>query len=207
MIFSKTNRNDRPYILGYNPDCSLHWENVASTPEVAGGNVLSGYALVWNKLSSDRGGYKAKLMPNSAVFDSEVFALYSHDYKDILGTTSNGSLVLSTDEIGVKFYLTLADTTAGRDVFELVRRKDVKGMSFGMTPQDSKMVTDPDGQQVELHYKYLVDEITITPIPAFDSTTVTVAQSEADKPITGIFADVERYKLKMMRTRLDSYEF
>jgi HK97 family phage prohead protease len=153
------------------------------TPSTNGGpGVLSGYALVWNQKSSDRGGFKVALAPNSAQFDNPTFALFNHNYDAPLARNDNNTLSLASDAYGVKATIELPNTTVGRDVAELVRSGIVKGMSFGMLLDGASFTTstDADGDEVDLFTSFRADEVTITPVPAFTGTSVGVA---GDQPV------------------------
>lgn len=138
--------------------------------------TLTGYPLVWNVLSTDRGGYVVRLMPGSATFATPTMALLNHSFGNIIGNTENGTLRLKPDDYGVKCEIDLPDTTMGRDTAELVAAKYIKGMSFSM-------VTTPDGESVTENGKtifnassFLVDEVTITGIPSFQDASIDVKQ-------------------------------
>ena len=148
------------------------------TPSTNGGpGVLAGYALVWNQKSSDRGGFKVSLAPDSAKFADTTFALWNHNYDSPLGRTDNNTLSLSSDNYGVKFSLELPNTQLGRDTAENVRTGLVRGMSFGMLMDGAEFTTakDGDGDEVDTFTSFNADEVTITPIPAFINTAVAVA--------------------------------
>lgn len=163
----------------------------AATPKTGDApDRLGGYALVWNTLSDDRGGYKVRLMPGSAKFTPIVHAIYHHEFNNPLGVTSNGTLRLVSDDIGVKFEIDLPNTSLARDVFELVDKRYVNGMSFAMVrtpwswtgtgPTGAEIIADPAGAYITTENgvtivnatAYDIDEITITPRPAFVDTTV-----------------------------------
>lgn len=137
--------------------------------------TLKGYALVWNVLSTDRGGYKVRLMPNSAKFAPVVFALYHHDFRDTLGDTASGTLRYSIDNIGVLVEIDLPNTSTGRDVLELVKTGRLRGMSFSMVEGiETGNNTEQDGEKIIDALSYTVDEFTVTPIPSFTQTTIEV---------------------------------
>ena len=136
--------------------------------------TLSGYAQKWNVLSSDRGGYRVRLLPGSAKFSTPTYALYHHEFSQVLGTTQNGTLRIYPDETGVRVEIDLPDTSVGRDVAALVKRGDVAGMSFAMVSSPKAHETEEDGVTVLNAESYHVDEVTVTPIPAFTETSVGV---------------------------------
>jgi HK97 family phage prohead protease len=133
---------------------------------------LSGYAIVWDQLSTDRGGYRVKLEPGSAKFTTPTLALYEHDFAEVIGNTANNTLRLSLDDVGVKFEIDLPNTTAGRDAAELVEKKYVQGMSFSMIGHPEWTDERIDGMDVMVVKSFTADEITVTARPSFTATTV-----------------------------------
>lgn len=176
---------------------------------------LSGYAIVWNVLSDDRGGYRIRLMPGSARFASVVHALWQHEYRDVLGGTDSGTLRLRPDDVGVRFALDLPNTTAGRDVAELVRTRRVRGMSFAMVDEPKGRRVTEGGTSILNAENYLVDEITITPIPAFVQASVSEVTDGA-APLVGYdgpagvpvfpmgFRTRAAHALRLSRAKLDA---
>jgi len=102
---------------------------------------------------------------------SNVFALYNHDWNAPLARAGRG-LNLTIDDVGLRFDMTLPDTSVGRDVQELVRTGVIEGMSFGFTIEDDTW-EKRDGLPLRTINK--IDElfeVTITPIPAYPTTEV-----------------------------------
>src|SRR6185295_5700179 len=93
-----------------------------------------GYAIVFNALSQDLGGFREIITPEavdrtlSEALD--VRALVDHDSGKVIGRTRSGTLALRKDRKGLSVEIDPADTTAGRDILESVRRGDISGMSF-----------------------------------------------------------------------------
>lgn len=133
---------------------------------------LSGYALVWGVPSSDRGGYMVRLAKGSARFATPTLGLYRHDRGQVLANTANATLKLTSDDVGVKFEMDVANTTAGNDTLVLVREKFVAGMSFAMADAPSGKTTRENGVEIFDATDYLVDEISVLVDPAFVQTRV-----------------------------------
>jgi HK97 family phage prohead protease len=138
--------------------------------------TLSGYAIRWNSLSDDRGGYKVRLLPGSAKFITPTMALFHHDFAAIIGNTANNTLRILPDDVGVKVEIDLPNTTLGRDVAELVEKGYVGGMSFAMvsSPTFTMKTEGPDKQQVMEVSAFEADEVTVTAIPSFADTSIQV---------------------------------
>lgn len=144
------------------------------------GMYLVGYAVVWNVLSSDRGGFKVRILPNSHVkpSDRDVKALYSHDGAAIVGREKNNTLKLESDDYGLKVRIKLPDTQFGRDLAYLIDKGYIDGMSFGAYPQIVNRTTE-GGEEIEEYERFVMSEVTITADPAFTQTTIVVAQGKA----------------------------
>ena len=71
--------------------------------------------------------------PDVNIESDDVLALWSHDPSEVLGRESNGSLVLTREEEGLRMELDLPDTQRGRDTWTLVQRGDINGMSFAFS--------------------------------------------------------------------------
>lgn len=145
--------------------------------------TVTGYPIVWNQNSSDRGGYVVRLAKGSAVFDTPCLALDAHDFARPLGTTANGSLrVLAADDVGVPVEIDLPGTTVGRDVAENVGSKLLAGMSFSMANgfESYEEAGQDNGNAVILVTKFTVDEVSTVINPAFVNTVVAVADADDD---------------------------
>lgn len=144
---------------------SKEQRSLMRTPELravtANGNgpgTVAGYAAVFNS-AADIGGYWQEVIAPGAFSDTlrndDILAYSAHDSARILGRTSSGTLRLREDATGLAVEIDLPDTTDGRDVAELVRRGDLKGMSFGfmVTKEQWDETVNPPVrtiQQVEL---------------------------------------------------------
>ncbi len=143
--------------------------------------TLTGYPILWNVLSGDRGYYKVRLLPGSAQFATPSHALFHHDFRMLIGSTNNNTLRIMPDDVGVKVEIDLPDTSAGRDTAELVEDKYVGGMSFSMLWDDvlEYDIIDADSENEIMEVKkFTCDEVTVTAIPSFIQTTVGIQEAE-----------------------------
>jgi len=165
-------------------------------------NTLEGYPIVWNELSDDRGGYKVKLAPGSALFATPCFALYNHDFANVLGNTANKTLRVMPDEHGVKVEIDLPDTCCGRDVAELVEDEYIGGMSFSMAMGFEQYTTEEtDTDTIITVTRFTCDEVTVTGIPSFTSTSIAVQEQPEPEPQDDTEGRVESSRLE--KARLD----
>lgn len=102
-----------------------------------GKKFLVGYALKWNAHSFPMtvNGKRCVETFEKGAFQSylgrmEPFVLSYHDSKIILGR-KNVNAEIYEDEIGLRFIVELPNTSAANDMYELVQRGIVKGVSIG----------------------------------------------------------------------------
>jgi len=178
---------------------------VEVTPALTGKPAtLIGYPILWNVLSSDRGGFKYRLMKGSARFDTPTHALFHHNFAAILGVTSNDSLLIYPDDIGVKVEIILPGTGLAHDTAALVAGKYISGMSFAMKNKPTAVVKIENGQRILEATDYLVDEVSVTGIPSFIETTVGIlADPSNTPPAAASFAIRRAHSLQANRYRLD----
>ena len=91
-----------------------------------------GYALKFNTLSRDLGGFQERINPDAleGVDLSDVVALFNHDKNMILARTSSKTLALSVDNVGLRYQFDAPETSAGNDLLVSIQRGDVAGSSF-----------------------------------------------------------------------------
>lgn len=150
------------------------------------GKTVTGYAAVFNALSEEMWGFRERIDP--AAFEgtdmSDTRALFNHDPNMLLARTSSGTLKLEIDDKGLRYSFELPDTTAGRDLGELLRRGDVTQSSFGFTISDDEWEerTDENGEVEEVtrvikKVKRLYDVSPVT-YPAYPDTSVALRSLE-----------------------------
>lgn len=135
-------------------------------------HLLSGYAIVFNSPSENMGFIET--VGSHALDDvdlSNVFALYNHDFNNVLGKTGK-NLTLNVDEKGLSFSLELLPSD--EHIFELVKDGIINKMSFGF-------IVDKDNWQDETHRTILkikeLQEISLVPLPAYEGTDITAKRS------------------------------
>lgn len=165
--------------------------------------TLTGYACIWGELSSDRGGYKVRLAKDSATIAKPAHALFHHDYRLLIGSTENNSLRFTSDDVGLKVEIDLPNTQAGRDVAELIKGGYCRGMSFAMVGEPRFVTTTENGDYIKDVEAFALDEVTITPIPAFQQTNIGIKSNSSgegfSKSLNAEGQRWEKLKLEMMR--------
>lgn len=135
-------------------------------------HLLVGYAIVFDS-SSENMGFIETVAPKAlqGVDLTNVFALYNHDFNNVLGKTGK-NLSLSVDDKGLYFELELLPSD--ERIFELVRDGIINKMSFGF-------IVDSDTWQDDTHRTINklkeLQEISLVPLPAYESTDIIAKRS------------------------------
>lgn len=135
-------------------------------------HLLVGYAIVFDSPSENM-GFIETVAPKAlqGVDLTNVFALYNHDFNNVLGKTGK-NLSLSVDDKGLYFELELLPSD--ERIFELVRDGIINKMSFGF-------IVDSDTWQDDTHRTINqlkeLQEISLVPLPAYESTDIIAKRS------------------------------
>src|SRR5690554_1693583 len=102
----------------------------------------------------------------------------------VMARTRNKTLELIPDDQGLLIRANLANTTAGRDLYELIRRGDIDKMSFAFTVAEDSYDRDTRTRRI-LRFKRIWD-VSAVDTPAYDDTYISArsyfeAQAEAER--------------------------
>lgn len=143
--------------------------------------VVEGYALLFNTLSNDLGGFREQIAPealNGVIEISDVFALLNHDRSRGLLARSKqgtGSLSLSIDDRGLKYSFTAPNTSLGDELIEMLNRGDITESSFAFTIAEGgdKWVKQSDGSYIRTITQIaLLYDVSPVYTPAYNGTRV-----------------------------------
>jgi HK97 family phage prohead protease len=121
---------------------------------------------------------------------------YNHsDSVMVMARTRNKTLELIPDEQGLLVRAKLANTTTGRDLYELIRRGDVDKMSFAFTVENDEYDRDTRTRRI-LKFKRIWD-VSAVDTPAYQDTYISarsyfMAQAEAERRVAEAIAKRRR---------------
>lgn len=152
----------------------------------AEGSRMEGYASIFNSDSVDLGGFTERVAPGAfarsleaaSKGETNVFALWSHDTSQPLGSTRGGKLALEEDDKGLRFTLDTSRMTPA----QLDSAKDGElRMSFGFSVREQEWKENDDGSVERTLVD--VDLFEVSPVisPAYPDTTAAVRSLEAFK--------------------------
>lgn len=141
--------------------------------------TIEGYALVFNSLSEDLGGFREQIIPEAVdgmIEASDILALLNHDQsRGVLARSryGKGSLNLEIDEVGLKYRFEAPHTALGDEVLEYLRRGDITSSSFAFVIEADNWEKQSDGTYIRTIKKFrrLYD---VSPVfePAYQQTSV-----------------------------------
>lgn len=146
------------------------------------GPVIKGYAALYNTPTTIGGEFIEQIAPGSfkTIANGDCLALIAHDWGRVLGRQSAGTLRLKDTPLGLYFELD-ADTStpSGLEILGNVRRRDVRGCSFGFRVLWDDWTDDGPLplrtiREIELY------EISILANPAYTATSAWVSSRASD---------------------------
>lgn len=160
---------------------------------------FTGYALKFDTRSENLGGFRETVAPGAVtktVGEADVRALFNHDPNLILGRSTAGTLVLTVDEVGLRYDIPdMPDTTYARDLAVSMARGDVTQSSFGFRVVKDDWSEDHDGFPLRTLNEIALFDVSPVTYPAYRDTDSGVsvrslealaayeaAKAEADAP-------------------------
>ncbi|WP_415425716.1 HK97 family phage prohead protease [Staphylococcus borealis] len=151
--------------------------------------VIEGYALLFNVLSDDVGGYKEVVLPSALdnVDIEDVKCLINHDDRYVIGRTKARTLELSVDSKGLKFKCFLPNTTYARDIYENINVGNVNQCSYhALFPKSMNGVDTGFSWSVQ-NGEYIrtieqldkLNDVSVVTVPAYKDTNVLAVQRDA----------------------------
>lgn len=146
--------------------------------------VVEGYAVVYNSLSEDLGGFREIIRPSAItqelINNSDIIANVDHNNEYMMARLrkGKGNIDLTLDEHGLKFRYTIPDTVKGDELWSHIERGEIDQCSFAFgidysDPAAEKYHVDKDGVTIReiLKISKLYD-ISAVLTPAYENTEI-----------------------------------
>lgn len=154
-------------------------------------HIIEGYAIVFNTLSEDLGGFREIIEPNAIdnelINNSDIYYLFNHNSESIpLARSKNGegSLKLSIDNKGLKYSFNCLNS----EFYQIVQRGDLDKSSFAFS-----LPNDGSGEKWEKsnEYNYIrritkierLHDCSAVLVPAYSSTSVYARSNDNKKEV------------------------
>ena len=159
----------------------LNFETEVRADEGEGVKKLIGL-IPYNRRSVEMWGEYEEIAPTAfakTLADGrDVKALVAHDDTKVLGSTRSGTLKLTHTDQGLLAEVELPNTTYANDAWEIVRRGDVRTMSFGFSPvKQSKRYDEVTQKMVNVLEEVKLLEVSYMVANAAYPDTVSMARS------------------------------
>jgi len=139
--------------------------------------TITGYGVVFDSWSSDLGWFKEVVRAEAIdedILKEDIVATFNHNFDKVVARTAAKTLVLTKDKRGVKYTFEAPNTTAGNDLMENIRLKNVIGSSFIFNVLEDrwKFSQDPkDIDEREILKIGRIYELGPVVMPAYPDTT------------------------------------
>jgi HK97 family phage prohead protease len=166
------------------------------------GNTFVGYAAIFNSPSEPLpfieriapGAFSKTLRERKR----DIRLYVNHDSNLVLASRRSGTLRITEDEVGLRVEADLPETTAGRDIRELMRTGVVDKMSFGFQVDRRGDKWSDDGMERVLTSVRLFEVSIVTGFPAYEQTTAAVRSLHRLSERTGMAVDELSEALDML---------
>ncbi|MBU5312310.1 HK97 family phage prohead protease [Tissierella carlieri] len=169
--------------------------------------IVEGYALVFNEptLLWEYEGEKIYEAIDPRALDgcdlSDVCFRYNHsDQVFNVARVINGTLKLTVDNIGLKIRATLANTTVGRDLYEMIRTKLLNKMSFAFVVGEDSYNRNTKTRTIKKLKKII--EVSAVDFPAYPQTSLYVLDTEVERLRAEIMEGREALEIEKLRLQI-----
>ena len=135
----------------------------------------------------------------------DVWAAVNHNMEAILGRRGGGTLRLAEDDIGLRYWIEIPETTLGRDTRISIKRGDFTGSSIGFVPAKDGVEVTKEGDVTVRTITEVARLRDVGPVhtPAFSGTTVSARSAEWWKRTREDAAFFEHMKKRMLEVSED----
>jgi HK97 family phage prohead protease len=133
---------------------------------------------------------------------AEIKALVNHDSRALLGSSGNGTLTLTSGDAGLSCRCELPKTSYAADLYEVVKRGDVKTLSFGFMPKKYR----EENNKLYLEEGELFEVSFGVSFPAYKDTNTVIERSVGMKSLVKREIDADKLKEILDKEELSEEE-
>ena len=139
--------------------------------------TIEGRAIVFDQPTTinDPVGSYTEIIQRGALDNADltdVRLLFNHDLNRVPLARTPKTMSLSVDPVGMTIRATLPNTESAREVYEAVKRSDLRGMSFAFKVPEGGDTYDPKTNTRTINQIEKVYECSIVQFPAYGQTSV-----------------------------------
>lgn len=143
-------------------------------------NTVRGYAAVFNSVAQLR-GFTEEVAPgafDNVIGKDDVVFVFNHDLSNLLGRSASGTLRYGIDSRGLWYEADLPETTLGKDVNILLKRKDITANSFAFSDIKDKITKRGNVLHRTIVNIGKLHDISLVTVPAYKDAIVTRSAHE-----------------------------
>ena len=139
--------------------------------------IIEGRAIVFDQATTinDPVGSYTEIIQRGALDGADltdVRLLFNHDLNRVPLARTPRTMSLKVDPVGMTIRATLPNTESAREVYEAVKRSDLRGMSFAFKVPEGGDTYDPKTNTRTINQIEKVYECSIVQYPAYGQTSV-----------------------------------
>lgn len=143
---------------------------------------IEGYFIRFNEETELWPGAFEEVSPNcidESLKNNDIRALFNHDTGIVLGRTSNNTLELKKDDIGLfgRVKINPNDKQA-MDILARIERGDINACSFGFNIIDEEIQNRDDGTVKFILKKIDLHEVSPVTFPAYPTTSISARKQD-----------------------------
>ncbi|MFP3420648.1 HK97 family phage prohead protease [Bacillus sp. SIMBA_154] len=160
---------------------SIKGLEVRESGEEAAPSKIVGYGAVFDSPADIAGCFTEIISPGTFKkaldSNSDVRALFNHNWDCVLGRVKSGTLMLEEDERGLRFEVTPPETIWVEDLKKSMKRGDIDQCSFGfiVTKDEWDYEAEPAVRTIKEVELY---EISVVSLPAYEDTEAAVRSGD-----------------------------
>lgn len=172
--------------------------------------ILEGYAIIYDEptLIGDETYGFIESISKDAITDAaikDVPMKYNHmDSFLIIARTKNGSLTLTSDDVGLKVRAELLDTQSNQDIFKMVKSGLLDKMSFAFVVSEQEWDQNGDIPKRYIRKIERLYDVSIVDTPAYDKTSIYARSLEAmDLELKTMELEERKRQVELVRRKLN----
>ena len=142
--------------------------------------IFKGEAAVYDVPSLDFGEWYEIIKPGTfteSLESSDLRCLVGHNWEKLLGRRSAKTLRFLDSAKSLLIENDPPNTSYARDLWVVMKRLEVTGMSFLFDVTQDSWTTDKDGRACRTVFKAKIHEVSFVADPAYDKTTASVCEA------------------------------
>ncbi len=144
-------------------------------PVTAQPGRIAGYALKFDTLSRNLGGFVESVAPGAiakTLADNlDVLCRFQHEDEFLLGRTASGTLTLRADTVGLWYECDLPSTDYAENVSALASRGDITGSSFAFICMEDSWSETEQGYPLRVLESIKLIDVAPVVTPAYTDTS------------------------------------